>query len=253
MGLFQSLNHRISQIEFRAMRNPIIVALDVPNAERAVDLAKRLKPYIGAVKIGSELFTAEGPAIVRALRADRVPVFLDLKYHDIPNTVSRAVEAAVRLDVQMLTVHTSGGLEMMRAAKQAANRAASELHRSPPIILGVTVLTSFNDTGLAQVGVNSNVADQVQRLGRLAVQAELAGLVCSPIEIALVRAIAPPGFQIVTPGIRPPGAPPDDQMRTRTPAEAIAAGATWLVIGRPIVSAPDPCAAARGILESLGR
>ncbi|MCX8107319.1 MAG: orotidine-5'-phosphate decarboxylase [Verrucomicrobiae bacterium] len=233
------------------MRNPIIVALDVPTAERAVELARQLGPYIGMVKIGSELFTAAGPDIVRAIRAEGVEVFLDLKFHDIPNTVARAVEAAVRLNVQMLTVHTSGGLEMLRAAQEAAERAALQAHVHPPVVLGVTVLTSLTDTSLQQLGINSTAADQVRRLASLAVQAGLGGVVCSPIEIPVVRSLAPPGFELVTPGIRAPGSPPDDQKRTRTAAEALAAGATRLVIGRPIVAAADPCKAALAILDSL--
>ncbi len=233
------------------MRNPIIVALDVPTAEQATHLTRQLAPHIGAVKVGAELFTAAGPEIVVRLRDIGVPVFLDLKFHDIPNTVSRAVEAAVRLGVQMLTVHASGGLMMMRAAEQAAQRTASGLSRKPPLVLAVTVLTSLTDLALTEVGVASTAASQVERLARLATKANLRGLVCSPLELELVRGILPVEFQLVTPGIRMPGAPQDDQMRTRTPAEAVAAGADWLVIGRPIVGAPDPCAAARLIVESL--
>lgn len=233
------------------MRNPVILALDVPAAERALELARRLKPYVGAIKIGSELFTAVGPEIVKALRADGIPVFLDLKFHDIPNTVAKAVEAAVRLDIQMLTVHTSGGLEMLRAAQQAAERVASHMHCQPPVVLGVTVLTSLNNESLAQLGINCTVADQVRRLAMLAVQAGLGGVVCSPLEIPIVRSVVPPTFQLVTPGIRLPHAPPDDQLRTLTPAEAIAAGATWIVVGRPILAAADPCAAAQAMIDSL--
>ena len=248
---FLALNRARHGIDWWPMRNPIIVALDVPTAEHAVELAARLRPYIGAVKVGSELFTAAGPGIVRALRAEGVAVFLDLKFHDIPNTVARAVESAVRLDVQMLTVHTSGGTPMLKAAQQSAVKTAAEIGCQPPVVLGVTVLTSLDDGALAQIGVNAAVADHVVRLAALAAKAGLGGLVCSPLELPLVRAVVPPTFQLVTPGIRMADAPPDDQKRTRTPREAVAAGATWLVVGRPILAAADPCRAAESILASL--
>lgn len=233
------------------MRNPIIVALDVPTADRALELATQLAPVVGALKVGKELFTSTGPDIVRRLRATGAAVFLDLKFHDIPNTVARAVEAAVRLDVQMLTVHTSGGLAMMQAAEQAAQTEARQLNRLPPLVLGVTVLTSLDDASLADLGVNDPVTAQVVRLSRLAAKAGLRGLVCSPLEIKLLRAELPAEMQLVTPGIRPAGAGADDQKRTLTPREALAAGANWLVIGRPICAAPNPRAAAERILASL--
>jgi orotidine-5'-phosphate decarboxylase len=160
------------------MRNPIIVALDVPTAEAGVELAGRLAPVVGAFKIGSELFTVAGPGMVRSLRALGLPVFLDLKFHDIPNTVAKAVDAAVRLDVQMVTVHTSGGLAMLQAAEQAAQGTARLLNRPPPLVLGVTVLTSLDDAGLAEVGVTATTPQQVERLARLAARAGLRGLVC---------------------------------------------------------------------------
>ncbi len=233
------------------MRNPIIVALDVPTADRALELATQLAPVVGAVKVGKELFTSAGPEIVRRLRATGAAVFLDLKFHDIPNTVARAVEAAVRLDVQMLTVHTTGGLVMLQAAEQAAQTEARRLGRTPLLVLGVTVLTSLDDAALAELGVNGTAAEQVARLGRLAAKAGLRGLVCSPLEISLLRAALPAEMQLVTPGIRPPGAGQDDQRRTLTPCEALAAGANWLVIGRPICAVPDPRAAAEQILAGL--
>jgi orotidine-5'-phosphate decarboxylase len=233
------------------MQNPIIVALDVPTSARAVELARQLAPAVGAFKIGSELFTAAGPVIARALLDLGAPVFLDLKFHDIPNTVARAVEAAVRLEVQMLTVHTSGGLAMLRAAETAAQETARGLNRPAPLVLGVTVLTSMDDAALAEVGWPGGATRQVERLARLAAHAGLRGLVCSPLELPALRALLPASLQLVTAGIRPPDAPADDQKRTRTPAEAIAAGANWLVIGRPILAAPDPRAAAERILATL--
>jgi orotidine-5'-phosphate decarboxylase len=233
------------------MRNPIIVALDVPTAEAALKLAEQLAPVAGGFKIGSELFTSAGPDIVRRIRERGAPVFLDLKFHDIPNTVAKAVASATRLDVQMLTIHTSGGLEMMRAGEKSAQDTAKSLGLPPPLVLGVTVLTSSNDSTLAEIGCEPDVVAQVERLARLAVQAGLRGLVCSPLEIVALRKILPASIQLVTPGIRTGAEEADDQKRTLTPREALQAGANWLVIGRPIYAAENPRAAAEKILESL--
>lgn len=236
---------------FPAMRNPIIVALDLPEAEAALALAERIAPFVGAFKIGKELFTSAGPDIVRRVRATGVNVFLDLKFHDIPNTVARAVSAATRLDVQMLTVHASGGAAMMRAAEDAAHTAAAALGRLAPLVLGVTVLTSIDAAALREIGVNDPLPQQVERLANLAVSAGLRGLVCSPLELPLLRRCLPNEMRLVTPGIRTGAERPDDQKRTLTPREALDAGADWLVIGRPIYAAPDPAAAAMAILASL--
>lgn len=233
------------------MRNPILVALDVPTVEQALALVQQLSPVVGGFKIGSELFTAAGPDIVRTVRATGAIVFLDLKFHDIPHTVARAVAAAVRLDVQMLTVHTSGGLAMLQAAEEAARQTASLTGRTVPLVLGVTVLTSLDATALAEVGCDNHVGRQVERLANLAVRAGLRGLVCSPLEVAGLRQILPSHMQLVTPGIRPEGQDPGDQRRTLTPQEALAAGADWLVIGRPITEAAHPARAAEAILCSL--
>jgi orotidine-5'-phosphate decarboxylase len=235
------------------MCNPIIAALDVPNVEAALKLADQIAPAVGAFKIGGELFTAAGPDIVRRIRDTGAAVFLDLKFHDIPNTVARAVTAAVRLDVQMLTVHTSGGLEMMRAAEESAQQAAKTSGRAAPLVLGVTVLTSSNDSTLAEIGCEPDVVAQVERLARLAVKAGLRGLVCSPLEIVALRKILPADVQLVTPGIRTGAEKADDQKRTLAPREALRAGANWLVIGRPIYAAENPRAAAEKILEELNR
>jgi orotidine-5'-phosphate decarboxylase len=233
------------------VQNPIIVALDLPDSTKALDLASRLAPLVGAFKIGSELFTSAGPEIVKRIRDLGGEVFLDLKFHDIPNTVAKAVTAATWLDVQMLTLHAGGGLEMMRAAETAADQTARQCGRKAPLVLGVTVLTSFDSNALSQVGAGSNVALQVERLAGLAVQAGLRGLVCSPLEIAALRQILPENIQLVTPGIRTGKEAVDDQKRTLTPKEALAAGANWLVIGRPIYAAEDPLAAAEDILASI--
>lgn len=233
------------------MRNPIIVALDVPAADAALELAEQLVPVCGGFKIGSELFTTAGPEIVRKIRERGALVFLDLKFHDIPNTVAKAVAAATRLDVQMLTVHAGGGTEMLKAAEKAAEEMADKLGRTPPLVLGVTVLTSLDSAALREVGLKVNVEYQVRRLASMAMQAGLRGLVCSPLEIGALRKVIPAQVQLVVPGIRTGTEKADDQKRTMTPREAIAAGANWLVIGRPIYGAENPKAAAEKILESL--
>jgi orotidine-5'-phosphate decarboxylase len=231
--------------------NPIIVALDLPSPDAAVELAARLSPAVGAFKIGSELFTAAGPDIVRRLRATGAAVFLDLKFHDIPNTVAKAVAAATRLEVQMLTIHTGGGLAMMRAAEQAAQETALRAGVAAPLVLGVTVLTSMDGAELAGVGIGDSVGQHVERLAQLAAAAGLRGLVCSPLELAALKSVLPSTVRFVTPGIRGPEDAVGDQKRTLSAREALAAGADWLVIGRPICAAPDPRAAAERILASL--
>lgn len=235
------------------MPNPIIVALDVPTAERAASLAAQLAPVVGGFKIGSELFTAAGPEMVRTLRQTGASVFLDLKFHDIPNTVAKAVAAAVRLDVQMLTVHASGGLAMLQAAETAAQETARARSTPPPLVLGVTVLTSLDGPQLAALGLDGNVGRQVERLALLAQQAGLRGLVCSPLEVVRLRELLAEGIQLVTPGIRQSEDQAGDQKRTLSAREAIQAGANWLVVGRPICQAENPRAAAEKILASLPR
>jgi orotidine-5'-phosphate decarboxylase len=233
------------------MQNPIIAALDVPTAEQALKLAREIAPAVGAFKIGSELFTAAGPEIVKSIRATGASVFLDLKFHDIPNTVAKAIASAIKLDVQMLTIHTSGGGEMMRAAEKSAQDAAKLSGTMPPLVLGVTVLTSSNHETLAEIGCEADTEKQVLRLAQLAVKSGLRGLVCSPLEIVALRKTLPAHVQLVTPGIRTGAEKADDQKRTLTPREAIQAGASWLVIGRPIYAAENPRAAAEKILESI--
>lgn len=233
------------------MRNPIIVALDVPGLDAALLLVEKLTPVVGAFKVGKELFVSAGPEMVRRIRATGAPVFLDLKFHDIPNTVAQAVAAATRLDVQMLTVHACGGSAMLQAAERSAHETAAQLGRPAPLVLGVTVLTSFDSNALAEIGCEANVGHQVERLANLAVKSGLRGLVCSPLEIAALRQNLPEHVQLVSPGIRGPDDATDDQKRTLNAREAIAAGANWLVIGRPICAAPNPRAAVERILESL--
>ncbi len=228
-----------------------MAALDVDSAEKAFALADALAPVVGGFKIGSELFTSAGPGIVRQIRAKGAPVFLDLKFHDIPNTVAKAVAAAVRLDVQMLTVHTSGGIEMLQAAQGAAEQAAKERNVPAPLVLGVTVLTSMDGKQLEEVGQQFDVGQQVERLAQLALRAGLSGLVCSPLEIVTLRRILPANVQLVAPGIRSSREADADQRRTLNAKEALAAGANWLVVGRPIYAADNPRAAAEAILASL--
>lgn len=232
--------------------NPILVALDVDSPNKALALADALRGAVGGFKIGKQLFTAAGPDMVRELtkRGDRV--FLDLKFHDIPNTVAGAVQSAVGTGAWMVNVHASGGSAMMQAAAGAAAKAASAHGSAKPLVIGVTVLTSMNDAALKEVGVDRPMVDQVVHLATLAKASGLDGVVASPQEITAIRAACGPSFHIVTPGIRPADQQgKDDQARTLTPAEAIQAGATYLVIGRPITGAPDPRRAAEAILATL--
>jgi orotidine-5'-phosphate decarboxylase len=234
--------------------NPILIALDVPTAAAGLALADSLRGVVGGYKIGNQLFTAEGPSIVRALtdRGDRV--FLDLKFHDIPNTVAGAVDSASHLGVWMMNVHASGGRTMMTAAVEAADRAAAQ-GRVRPVLIAVTVLTSMSAADLASVGIDRSPLDHVVQLATLAQVSGMDGVVASPLETAAIRAVCGPDFLIVTPGIRGGGAEQtsgrQDQSRTMTPREAMDAGASHLVIGRPITGAEDPRAAADAILASL--
>ena len=231
--------------------NPILVALDVDSSAAALAAADAVRGAVGGLKIGKQLFTAEGPQLVRALvgRGDRV--FLDLKYHDIPNTVAGAVRAAAGLGVWMVNVHAAGGDRMMQAARQAADEVAATAGQRPRVI-AVTVLTSMDEAALRSVGVTRPVAEQVAALAAMAQDAGLDGVVASPQEIAVIRARCGPDFQIVTPGIRSgPAVAGDDQARTLSAREAIDAGANYLVIGRPILKAANPAQAARDIAASL--
>ena len=255
--------------------NPVLVALDVESAAKAIELADQLRGAVGGYKIGKQLFTATGPAMVRELTSRGDRVFLDLKFHDIPNTVAGAVQSAVATGAWMVNVHASGGTVMMKAAAEAASRSAGALGRPRPLVIGVTVLTSMTDAMLQEIGVARTVMDQVVLLAQLARAAGLDGVVASPQETRAIREACGPDFQIVTPGIRPlrpfdklKVAPSgvegrqgsgqaadqqgtDDQARTLTPAEAISAGATYLVIGRPITGAPNPREAAERIAATL--
>jgi orotidine-5'-phosphate decarboxylase len=233
----------------------LLVALDVETGERAMELATALRGVAGGFKVGNRLFTSEGPALVRKLADAGARVFLDLKYHDIPNTVGQAVEAAVRTGAWMINVHASGGVAMMEAAARAARDTSSRLGRRPPLMIAVTVLTSMDQEALHAVGVERPVLDQVLALARMTQQAGLQGVVASAQETPAIRKACGPEFQIVTPGIRGASAGTDrnDQSRTMGPAEAVRAGASYIVVGRPIIAAPDPRAAAEAIVQELAR
>jgi len=224
----------------------VIPALDTASLAQAEALGRGLAPVCGVLKLGLELFTAAGPAAMRAL-TPLAPVFLDLKLHDIPNTVAGAVRSLLPLRPAMLTLHAAGGAAMIGAARAAAEAAGADR----PILLAVTVLTSIDAATLASTGVADAPEAQVLRLARLAIEAGADGLVCSPREAAAIRAALGPAPFLVVPGVRPAGSAAGDQARVATPAEAVAAGADWIVVGRPITGAADPVAAARAIAESL--
>jgi orotidine-5'-phosphate decarboxylase len=225
----------------------ILVALDVDTVAEARALADRLRGAVGGFKIGSRLFTSEGPAFVEELASRGDRVFLDLKFHDIPNTVSGAVAAATRLGVWMVNVHASGGGQMMRAARAAADEEASKRSRPAPLVIAVTMLTSLTQDALTDVGFHDPMPSQVERLAALAQASGLDGVVASPQEIAIIRRRCGSQFAIVTPGIRGADDAKGDQQRTMSAGEALTAGASYLVVGRPIIAAADPRAAAERI------
>ncbi|HEX8551680.1 MAG TPA: orotidine-5'-phosphate decarboxylase [Abditibacteriaceae bacterium] len=233
----------MNQPQTNQNRPPFFAALDVPSAGEALTLAETLRPHVGGFKVGLELFVAAGPQIIEQIGAP--DVFLDLKFHDIPNTAAGAARSAARLGTMMFNVHCLGGFDMMRAAADAA-RAENATSK----IIGVTVLTSHDRPSLARLGLDDEPETVVRRLALLAREAGLDGVVCSAREIAAVRAECGDDFLLVTPGIRPAGGEMGDQKRTMTPREALDAGASWLVIGRPITAASDPADAARRVFEA---
>lgn len=225
----------------------VIVALDYPSADQALAFVRRLAPASCRLKVGKELFVTAGPGLVDSLQGLGFEIFLDLKFHDIPNTVAQACEAAARLGVWMLNVHASGGSRMMTAAREALDKAARR-----PRLIAVTVLTSMQDEDLSELGVTGvSAAEQALRLAALAQRCGLDGVVCSAREAGAMRARFGAGFQLVTPGIRPVDAATDDQARVATPGAAVQAGSTYLVIGRPITRAQDPVAALREIEHEI--
>lgn len=226
--------------------SPIIVALDYPEASQAIAMAQQLNPAEVRLKVGKELFTAAGPALVESLQLLGFELFLDLKFHDIPNTVAGALRSAARLGVWMVNVHASGGRRMLEAAANAVAQATN-----PPLLTAVTVLTSMGEEELRELGVAANPAEQVQRLALLAQSAGIEGVVCSAQEAPMLREACGQDFLLVTPGIRPVGSQQDDQTRIMTPPEAQRVGVNYMVIGRPITQAPNPQLAVRDILQSL--
>lgn len=230
----------------KAARDRLIVALDVPDAAAAQALVNRLQGTCRWFKVGLELFTAAGPAVLDPLVAQGYSVFLDLKFHDIPNTVAGAVRSAARLGARMINVHAAGGPAMLTAAREALEGVAN-----PPQLLAVTVLTSMDQAQLQASGIGRSPAEQVELLARMALEAGIRGFVCSAEEVSRLRALTGREGVLVTPGIRPGGAALDDQKRIRTPAEALRQGASHLVVGRPITGAADPAAAAEAILREM--
>ena len=235
-----------------AMGPRVVVALDFANPMHALALADRLDPAACALKVGNEMFVVAGPEPVRWMIERGFRVFLDLKFHDIPNTVAQACAAATRLGVWMLNVHAAGGRAMLVAARESVDATAAETGKARPLLIAVTVLTSLGDQDLAELGAAETAPRQALRLARLTAAAGLDGVVCSAVEAPALRSSLGPRFALVTPGIRPSGSARDDQTRIITPEAAIANGADYLVIGRPITQAPDPVAALRLINDSLG-
>jgi orotidine-5'-phosphate decarboxylase len=229
-------------------RSRLIVALDVADRQTALAATGRLSGHVGYFKLGLEIFVREGPRLVEEIRDQGERVFLDLKLHDIPNTVAGAVRSACRLGVQMLTLHASGGGEMLAAAREAA-----EAFPSPPLLLAVTALTSLSPEAVRALGISEGISPWVQRLALLADRSGIPGLVCSALELPLIRSRFAGRMKLVVPGIRPSGSAAQDQARTADPGTAIRAGADFLVVGRPVLSAPDPAAAADGITKEIAR
>lgn len=231
--------------------NPIICAVDTTDVPKAQELAEALAGNVGALKLGLEFFTANGATGVRQIASQNFPIFLDLKFHDIPNTVAKAIKATAGIDTFMMTVHTTGGRAMLRAAIDASMEVADTTGKERPLIIAVTVLTSLDQDDLGIIGFKDKLTDQVKRLADLAQSAGLDGVVCSPQEITALREQCGGDFKLVVPGIRPEGSARGDQKRTMTPKEALQKGADYLVIGRPITEAADPKTAAQAIYVSL--
>jgi orotidine-5'-phosphate decarboxylase len=235
-----------------SFRNPLVVALDVDTAAQALALVEQLRGCAGMFKVGKQLFTAAGPDIVRQIIALGEQVFLDLKFHDIPNTVAKAGVEAARLGVSIFNVHASGGSQMMRTVAQEVAAVAEKESLARPLILGVTVLTSHTQESFAELGITRSLGEQVVHLAQMCDAAGIDGVVASPQEIVPIRqAVKNPNFVILTPGVRPAGAALNDQARVMTPGEAIKAGASLLVVGRPIIAASDPVVAAQKIVEEI--
>ena len=236
----------MTDAQFNAARERLIVALDTPDLDRVHTLVSQLKDVVGAFKVGKELFVSQGPKAVQTVHDAGGKVFLDLKFHDIPNTVAGAVRSAAAMGVWMMNVHASGGAAMMEAAATAAEESDST-----PLVIGVTILTSLDDEAVERIGYRQNAAAMVPHLASLAKEGRLHGVVASPREVVAIREACGPDFLIVTPGVRPAGSSVNDQKRIATPGQAISNGASHLVVGRPITQAEDPAGAARNIVEEI--
>ncbi|NKB43446.1 MAG: orotidine-5'-phosphate decarboxylase [Alphaproteobacteria bacterium] len=234
------------------LRNPIFCAIDTSDLGTATTWAARIGDHVGGIKLGLEFISAHGPkGVMQVMKASGLPAFLDVKFHDIPNTVAGAVRAIAAVKPYMINVHAGGGRAMMRAAAEAASEAAYEHVVPRPLVIGVTILTSLADDDLAEVGMAASTAEQAVRLAVLAKESGLDGVVCSPLEASRIRSECGPNFKLVTPGVRPEWAAANDQKRIMTPEQAIAEGADYLVVGRPITAADDPSAAAQRIATAL--
>lgn len=233
------------------LKDRLIVALDVDNEKKALDLVDRLKGHVKIFKVGSVLFSSCGPEIVSRIRKKGCDIFLDLKFNDIPNTVAKAAISVTRLGVSMFDLHALGGYDMMKKTKDAAEEEAKRLKITPPKVLAVTILTSFDENGLKKIGIYDNIEAQVLKLARLAKDTGLDGVIASPFEARLIRENLGKGFLIVTPGVRPSGAPSADQKRIATPGDAVRCGADYIVVGRPVIEARDPLDAVKGIFEEI--
>jgi orotidine-5'-phosphate decarboxylase len=235
-------------------KQKLMLALDVDSREKAEEWVHKLKAHVGYFKVGLQLFTKEGPELVRSIRARGGRIFLDVKYHDIPNTVAKACESAVSLNIDFVNVHALGGKAMLAAAAKAVAETSARMRLPKPRLLAVTILTSHDARSLRQdVGLKGRPQAEVRRLALMAKAAGCDGVVCSPQEIKLVRQACGPGFLIVTPGVRQAGAEKQDQKRTLTAGEALAAGADFLVVGRPVTGAEDPLAAVRLLAEDMAQ
>lgn len=232
-------------------RNPLFLAIDTGDLDAALSLANSVKDHIGGIKLGLEFFSAQGPAGVSRIAGLGLPLFIDLKYHDIPNTVAGAVRAILALEPAILTVHTSGGLDMLRAAADCVANESEKRNIAPPWLVGVTLLTSLDAGDLDALGIEGSTHKVVARLAKLADKAGLDGIVCAPHEISTARSVSGQSLKLVVPGIRPKGVETDDQKRVMTPREAVSHGADVIVVGRPITKAADPSLAAQSILASL--
>jgi orotidine-5'-phosphate decarboxylase len=237
-----------------SFKNPIIIALDVDTMEQAENLVDKLSPYAGGFKVGMQLYNSVGPEAVRRLGEKHVPVFVDLKLHDIPNTVAGAARVLTRHGAAILNVHAAGGIDMMSAAADASRDEADRTGIKPPLVVAVTVLTSISQEVFnKEIGITGSIQDRVVSWALLAKDAGLDGVVASPLEITPIRKACGEDFVIITPGVRPAGAAANDQKRTMTPGEAVRLGATYLVVGRPVTAAPDPVEAIRSILDDINR